>query len=106
MSEEECACPQDLLRQLADILASSDGSLSGGAAAPATPAHSQGWWDARIVLDARLAALQGRLDASLLGPWRCDDISFCHSFRPAVLHLLAVDPNTCTPHIQQPERRK
>ena len=58
--------------ELAGILAGSDASL-----APAhtgdlqTPAQKAGWWDARISLDARLAALLSRLDASWLGPWRC-----------------------------------
>jgi Peptidase family C50 len=85
---------QDLLRELADILASSDGSLAGAAAVPATPAHSQGWWDARIALDARLAALQGRLDASLLGPWRCKSTIHIRPRSTCCLPLPAMDEIT------------
>lgn len=60
---------QGVLAELADILSASDASLS-PAATLATPAQKAGWWDTRTALDGRLAALQDRLDGSLLGPWR------------------------------------
>ena len=55
------------LGELAALLAESDACRS---AAVDTPARRKAWWNARLALDARLAAMLQRLDAAWLGAWR------------------------------------
>ena len=60
-----------VLRELASILSESDTGMAANAPL-VTPAQKSGWWVARASLDSRLAALQRHLDATWLGPWRCE----------------------------------
>jgi hypothetical protein len=61
---------QQLLDELSSILSDSAANMQDSGSL-STAAQKAKWWQQRLALDARMAALLQQLDKGWLGAWRC-----------------------------------